>query len=144
MTNDILVVGAISAETQAAVIGVVKDLEKAFNAHDPIALSEQFAQEASWTNAVGTRLDGREAIAEFSGPAMKTFLRDSYARYDVVKLLELAPGLIALNVQQTPTNRSGSPVEGPRGVTTYVIAQQRDGWKIVVGQNSAVNAPPAG
>lgn len=143
MTNEILVVGAIPAQTQAAVTAVVKDLEKAFNAHDPIALSEQFAEEASWTNAVGTRLDGRAAIAEFSGPAMKGFLRDSYARYDVVKLLAIAPEVIGVNVRQTPTDSSGNPVEGPHGVTTYVIARQQDGWKIVVGQNAAVNAPPA-
>ncbi|MFD9068659.1 SgcJ/EcaC family oxidoreductase [Streptomyces lasiicapitis] len=146
MTNDILVVGDISAETRAAVTGVVKDLEKAFNAHDPLALSDQFGQEASWTNAVGTRLDGREAIAEFSGPAMKGFLRDSYARYDVVKLLEITPEVIGVNVHQTPTDSSGDPVEGPHGVTTYVIARQGDGggWKIVVGQNSAVTAPDVG
>ncbi|GGS05539.1 hypothetical protein GCM10010252_50330 [Streptomyces aureoverticillatus] len=144
MTSEILVVGAVSAETRAAVTGVVKDLEKAFNAHDPVALSEQFADEASWTNAVGTRLDGRAAIAEFSGPAMKGFLRDSYARYDVVKLLEIAPDVIGVNVRQTPTDASGNPVEGPHGVTTYVIARRRDGWKIVVGQNSAVDAPAVG
>ncbi|MEU2869705.1 hypothetical protein ABZ769_10905 [Streptomyces olivoreticuli] len=48
---------------------------------------------------MGTRLDSREAIAAFSAPAMKGFLRDVYARYDVVK------------------------------------------WKIVVGQNTAVDAP---
>ncbi|GHI82759.1 SgcJ/EcaC family oxidoreductase [Streptomyces xanthophaeus] len=144
MTNEILVVGAISAEVQAAVTGVVKDLERAFNAHDALALGEQFALEASWTNAMGTRLDGREAITEFSGPALKGFLRDSYARYDVVKLLEIVPGVIAANVHQTPTDSSGNPVEGARGVTSYVIAEQPDGWKIVVGQNSAVNAPPAG
>ncbi|EPH42923.1 SgcJ/EcaC family oxidoreductase [Streptomyces aurantiacus] len=144
MTNEVLVVGAVSAETRAAVTGVVKGLESAFNAHDPIALSEQFAHEASWTNAVGTRLDGREAIAEFSGPAMKGFLRDSYARYDVVKLLEIAPEVIGVNVRQTPTDSSGNPVDGPHGVTTYVVARQPDGWKIVVGQNSAVGGPPAG
>lgn len=143
MADEILVVGSIPATTRAAVTGVVKDLEKAFNAHDPVALSEQFAHQASWTNAMGTRLDGRAAIAEFSGPAMKGFLRDSYARYDVVKLLEIAPEVIGVNVRQTPTDRSGDPVAGPHGVTTYVIARQRDGWRIVVGQNSAVDAPPA-
>lgn len=141
--NDILVVGDIPAQTRAAVTGVVKALEKAFNAKDPVALSEQFAQRTSWTNAMGTRLDSREKIAEFSAPAMKDFLRDSYARYDVVKLMEIAPGVIAVNVVQTPTDSAGTPVEGARGVTLYVIARQPDGWKIVAGQNMAVKAPPA-
>ncbi|MEU8778685.1 SgcJ/EcaC family oxidoreductase [Streptomyces sp. NPDC048606] len=144
MTNDTLTVGNISAQTREAVTGVVKDLENAFNAHDGAALAEQFGVDASWTNAAGLRLDGREAIAEFSGPALKGFLSESYARYDVVKLLEIADGVIGVNVHQTPTDASGNPVEGPHGVTTYVIARQPDGWKIVVGQNSAVAAPPLG
>ncbi|MFJ4874886.1 SgcJ/EcaC family oxidoreductase [Streptomyces sp. NPDC088745] len=143
MTNDTLVVGDIPADTQAAVIRVVKDLQDAFNAHDGDALAAQFGVRASWTNAVGRRLDGREEIAEFSGPALKGFLGDVYARYDVVKLLAVADGVVGVNVHQTPTDSAGNSVEGPQGVTTYVIARQEDGWKIVVGQNSAVDAPPA-
>ncbi|GGP89125.1 hypothetical protein GCM10010140_18680 [Streptosporangium pseudovulgare] len=140
MTDDVLVVGEISRETRAAVTGVVKALEEAFNTKDPIALSEQFAERTSWSNAMGTRLDGREAIVEFSVPAMKGFLGESYARYDVVKLLEIAPEVIAVNVAQTPTDRAGEPVEGARGATLYVISRQPDGWKIVAGQNTAVPA----
>ncbi|GLZ13013.1 hypothetical protein Acsp04_32480 [Actinomadura sp. NBRC 104425] len=136
MAHDILVVGNIPAETQAAVNDVVKALEKAFNDKDPIALSEQFAEQTSWTNAAGKRLDGREAIAEFSAPAMQTFLRDAYARYDVVKLLELAPDVIAVNVTQTPTDSAGTPVKGTHGTAFHIIAKQHDGWKIVAGQNT--------
>ncbi|MEW1653807.1 SgcJ/EcaC family oxidoreductase [Streptomyces sp. NPDC093707] len=138
MTSDILVVGTIAPENQAAVAGVVKGLEKAFNAKDPVALGEQYTEHASWTNATGTRLDGREAIAEFGAAAMKSFLSDSFARYDVVKMLEIASGVIAVNVAQTPTDSTGNPVNGPRGATLYVIAEQADGWRIAAGQNMAV------
>ncbi|MFF3553726.1 SgcJ/EcaC family oxidoreductase [Streptomyces tsukubensis] len=143
MTSDVLVVGEVPESVRAAVTGVVKALEQAFNDKDPVALSEQFAERASWSNARGLRQDGRAAIAEFSGPALKSFLRDSYARYDIVKLLELAPGVIAVNVVQTPTDAAGEPVEGLHGATLYVISEQPDGWKIVAGQNTAVDAPAA-
>ncbi|MFF9591331.1 SgcJ/EcaC family oxidoreductase [Streptomyces sp. NPDC014646] len=109
---------------------------------DPVALGEQYTQHASWTNARGTRLDGREEIAGFSAPAMKSFLHDSFARYDVVKMLETAPDVIAVNVVQTPTSSTGNPVDGPRGATLHVIAGQVDGWRIAAGQNTAV-APQA-
>jgi uncharacterized protein (TIGR02246 family) len=142
MTSDILVVGTVSPEVRAAVTGVVKGLERAFNEKDPIALGERFAEHASWTNARGTRLDGREAITEFGAVAMKSFLGDSFARYDVVKLLEIAPDVIAVNVVQTPTDSTGSPVDGPRGATLYVIARQADGWRIAAGQNMAVDPRP--
>ncbi|CAM4034520.1 hypothetical protein GCM10009799_22470 [Nocardiopsis rhodophaea] len=143
MTNDIIVVGDIPAQAQEAVTGVVEALEKAFNTKDPIALSEQFTPRTSWTNAAGTRLDDRQAIAEFAAPAMKGVLRDAYARYDVVKLFNIAPGVIAANVAQTPTDSSGHPVEGPRGAAVYVMVRQDDGWKIMVGQNTAVESSPA-
>lgn len=142
MTSDVLVTGDISPQTQDAVTSVVAALEKAFNTKDPVALSEQFAHETSWSTARGTRLDSRAAIAEFSAPAMTGFLRDSYARYDVVKLLQIAPEVIAVNVVQTPTDSAGTPVDGPHGATLYVIARRADGWKIVAGQNTAVDAPP--
>ncbi|ASU82038.1 DUF4440 domain-containing protein [Nocardiopsis gilva YIM 90087] len=143
MTDGILVVGDISARAQAAVTGVVKALEKAFNAKDPIALSEQFALRTSWSNAMGTRLDDRRSIAESAAPAMEGFLCDSYARYDVVKLLEIAPNVIAVSVAQTPTDSSGNPIEGAWGATLYVISEQEEGWKIVAGQNTAVESSSA-
>ncbi|MFD0854714.1 SgcJ/EcaC family oxidoreductase [Actinomadura adrarensis] len=143
MTDEILVVGDIPADTRQAVVGVVKDLEKAFNAKDPVALSEVYAEETSWSNAVGTRMDGRAAIAEFSAPALKDFLRDSYARYDVVKLLQIAPEVIAVNVAQTPTDGAGVPVHGTHGAALYVIARRPGGWKIVAGQNTPVEPPSA-
>ncbi|QES47409.1 DUF4440 domain-containing protein [Streptomyces venezuelae] len=138
MSTDILIVGTISPGTQAAVTAVVKGLEHAFNTKDPVALGEQFTEHASWTNAGGTRLDGRPAIVEFSGPAMKTFLRDSFARYDVAKMLEIAPEVIAVNVVQTRTDSAGNPVDGPQGATLYVITKEADSWRIAAGQNMAV------
>ncbi|MGV9266745.1 SgcJ/EcaC family oxidoreductase [Kitasatospora sp. NPDC003701] len=144
MANEALVVGDVPATTRTAVTGVVKALEQAFNDKDAVALGEQFARHASWTNARGTRLDGRAAITGFSAPAMEGFLRDSFARYEVVKLLAIAPEVIAVNVVQTPTDRDGNAVDGARGATLYVIARQVDGWKIVAGQNNAVDAPSVG
>ncbi|MFF2039909.1 SgcJ/EcaC family oxidoreductase [Kitasatospora sp. NPDC058170] len=144
MAKDAQPAGAVPTRTQAEVAGVVRGLEKAFNDKDPVALAGWFAERTSWTNARGTRLDGRAAIAEFSAPAMKGFLSDSYARYEVVKLLEIAPEVIAVNVAQTPTDADGNPVEGARGAALYVVARQEEGWRIVAGQNNAVEAPAAG
>ncbi|MEU5163909.1 SgcJ/EcaC family oxidoreductase [Streptomyces sp. NPDC020875] len=141
MTQEVLVVGTVSQGTREEVSAVVKALEEAFNTKDAVALGEQFATDASWTNAIGTRLDGRTAITEFSAPALKGFLSDSYARYDITKLLEVAPGVIAVNVVQTPTDATGGPAEGPWGSALYVIAERPDGWKIVAGQNTAVHTP---
>ncbi|MFD8085803.1 SgcJ/EcaC family oxidoreductase [Kitasatospora sp. NPDC059722] len=143
MTNDVLVVGSVPEDVRRAATGVVKALERAFNEKDGDALAAQFARRTSWSNARGLRLDDRASIAEFSGPALKGFLADSYARYDVVKLLEIAPDVIAVNVAQQPTDRAGNPVDGVRGATLYIVARQDEGWRIVAGQNTAVEPPAA-
>ncbi|MEU3602804.1 SgcJ/EcaC family oxidoreductase [Streptomyces sp. NPDC006798] len=143
MSDEVLVVGTVPRRTREAVSAVVKALEGAFNTKDPVALGEQFSTDASWTNAMGARLDGRKAVTEFSAPALKGFLSDSYARYDIVKVLEVAPGVVAVNVVQTPTDAVGGPAGGPWGSALYVIAERPDGWKIVAGQNTAVNTPAA-
>ncbi|WP_017624144.1 YybH family protein [Nocardiopsis chromatogenes] len=144
MAEGIVVAGDVPTEERQAAMAVVKDLEEAFNAHDAVALSACFAEEASWTNAAGMRLDGREAIAGFGGPAFRGPLREAYARYEVVKLLAVAPGVVGVNVRQVPTDGAGRTVEGPRGVTTCVIARDQGVWRIVVGQNNAVAALPDG
>ncbi|MEV7284094.1 SgcJ/EcaC family oxidoreductase [Streptomyces sp. NPDC093252] len=143
MTSEFLVVGAISAQVRDAVTGVVKGLEDAFNTKDAVALGACFTEHASWTNAMGRRLDGREAIVEFSGPVLTGFLRDSFARYDVHKMLEAAPGVVVVNVVQTPTDSAGQPVAGPQGVALYVITGQGEDWLIAAGQNMAVEPASA-
>jgi uncharacterized protein (TIGR02246 family) len=142
MQADVDVVGAISPKTRADVIGVVKALEDSVNAHDPVALSGLYAEEASWSTVMGKRLDGRDAILEFAVPAMRGAL-NAYARYDVVKLLEIRPDVIAVNAVQTPTDSAGTPVEGSRGATLYIIAEEPDGWKIVAGQNTFLGGSPS-
>ncbi|WP_017558546.1 SgcJ/EcaC family oxidoreductase [Nocardiopsis baichengensis] len=144
MAEGMLVAGEVAAEERQAATAVVKDLEEAFNAHDAAALSACFAAEASWTNAAGMRLDGREAIAGFGARAFQGPLRDAYARYEVVKLLAIVPGAVGVNVRQVPTDEADRTVDGHHGVATYVVAREQGAWRIVVGQNNAVAALPGG
>ena len=132
----------MSDEARAAAYDVVASLEKAFNAHDPIALSEHFADEAAWSTVMGHRLAGRREIAAFGRETIHR-LADQYARYEVVRLVAIRPDVVAVNVVQTPTNESGEPVDGTKGAALYVVAAQHDGWKIVAGQNTFLGGPPA-
>ncbi|MEV6977398.1 SgcJ/EcaC family oxidoreductase [Kitasatospora sp. NPDC093806] len=143
MAGELLVAGDVPADVREAVTGVVAALEQAFNTKDAVALGSLFGERASWTDALGRRLDGRTAVIESSAPALQGFLRNSFARYEVTKLLAIADDVIAVNVTQTPTDADGRPVEGPHGAALYVVARQAAGWKIVAGQNNAVDAQSA-
>ncbi|GAB2502454.1 SgcJ/EcaC family oxidoreductase [Nocardiopsis aegyptia] len=114
---------------------LVQSFEDAFNAHDPVALGDHFADDSLWTNAAGKRMRGRDAVIGF-GREVLPKLADAYARYDVVDLLEIGPDVVAAHVAQRPVDAGGRPTDAPGASAVYVFARRGDDWRIVVGQNT--------
>ncbi|WP_171164194.1 SgcJ/EcaC family oxidoreductase [Streptomyces sp. I05A-00742] len=132
----------VPADVEAAVRDVVRALQDAYNAKDADVLGEQYALNATWTNAMGMRADGREGIAEAARKVLPV-LPDQPVRYDVVRMFAIRPDVIAVNVVQTPVDGDGEPVEGAQGAPLYVISKEEDGWKIIAGMNGFLGGPPA-
>jgi uncharacterized protein (TIGR02246 family) len=130
------------AEAVAAARAVVASLQDAFNAHDPVAISEHFADQAAWATVMGHELAGREEIAAFGASVMDR-LAGSYARYEVTRTLPLATDVIAVRVRQVPTTATGEPTDEPRGAALYVVARRHGGWRIVAGQVTFLVETPA-
>lgn len=124
---------SVTPEMTEAAHAVIESLQAAFNRHDPIAISEHFAEEAAWATVMGKELAGREEIAEFGHTVMKS-LANSHARYDITRLVALAPDVVAIRTQQQPVDADGVPIDGPGGAGLYVIARRGDRWPIVAGQ----------
>ncbi|MEV2277364.1 SgcJ/EcaC family oxidoreductase [Nocardiopsis sp. NPDC049922] len=118
---------------------LVQSFEDAFNAHDPVALGGHFAADSLWTNALGRRVRGRDAVIVLNEEVMPK-LADAYARYRVAEVLEIRPDVVAVHVAQTPADADGAPAEGPGGSAVYVFARGEEGWRIVVGQNTIAAA----
>lgn len=125
----------ITDETRQAAESVVRSLQDAFNAHDPIALSEHYAEEAALGTVMGQELAGRAEVAEFALGLVDQFA-DSYARYDITRLVELAPDVVAVRAIQTPVDAAGNEVDGPKAASLWVVAPRPGGWKIVAQQNT--------
>ncbi|WP_107082136.1 YybH family protein [Streptomyces caatingaensis] len=134
---------SITPATEEAVRGVVRDLQDAFNAKDAEALGAVYAQDATWTNVMGVRADGREAIAEAARAAFP-MLAGQFVRYEVVRMLPVRPDVVAVNVLQHPVTEAGEPVEGAKGAPLYVVSREADGWKISAGSNTLVAGPAGG
>jgi len=130
----------VSAEAREAATLLVASLQDAFNAHDPDAISEHFAEEAAWATVMGKELAGRQEIAEF-GRSVMDAMADSYVRYDVTRIVAVAPDVVAVRVLQTPTTRDGALPTAQRGAGLYVIARRGDAWKICAGQITFVGNP---
>ena len=116
---------------------LVQSFEDAFNDHDPVALGRHFAEDSLWTNAAGRRIRGRDAVIAF-GKEVTPRLANAFARYEVVDVLEIRPDVVAVHVAQTPVDSDGTATEAPHAGAVYVFAQDGDGWRIVVGQNTIV------
>lgn len=114
---------------------LVQSFEDAFNAHDPVALGDHFADDSLWTNAAGRRMRGRDAVIAFGREVMPR-LADTHARYEVVDVLEIRPDVVAVHVAQRPVDAEGRPTDAPGASAVYVLARGGDDWRIVVGQNT--------
>ncbi|CAL9355786.1 hypothetical protein SUDANB121_00570 [Nocardiopsis dassonvillei] len=139
MPDTPLTAGPITHTDRTDAIAAVHALEHAFNTNDPHALGALYTDQASWTNAAGTRLDGRDQITAFAAKAMTGFLAHSRARYEVVKLLALTPDVIAANVHQNPVDATGRPTQGAHGRALYILTRTPRGWRIAAGQNTAID-----
>ncbi|MBZ4320892.1 SgcJ/EcaC family oxidoreductase [Streptomyces huiliensis] len=142
-TSSDVPVDVVPADVAAAVRDVVRGLQDAFNAKDALALGECYARNATWTNAMGKRITGREEIVETSRKVFPV-LPDQPVRYEVVRMFAIRPEVIAVNVLQTPVSPAGDPVEGAKGAPLYVVSKEADGWKIIAGMNGFVTDPAAG
>jgi uncharacterized protein (TIGR02246 family) len=125
------------AGSHAEIHALVRSLQDAFNAHDPVALADHYAGDALWASAAGRRMVGSAQIAAFAREVAPR-LADSYARYEVANLLEIRPDVIAVQVAQTAVDADGKPTGAPAGSALYVYARGEDGWRISAGQNMIV------
>jgi uncharacterized protein (TIGR02246 family) len=131
MTRELELV--VTTEIAAAADAVISSLQQAFNDHDAVAISEHFAEEAAWATVMGKELAGRAEIADFGRSVMER-LASSYARYDITRLVVLAPYVVAIRTLQRPVDESGLETDASRAAGLYVIAHRDGGWKIVAGQ----------
>ena len=116
---------------------VIKSLEDAFNRHDPVAISEHYAEQSAWATVTGKELSGRQEIEAFGRVVMEQ-LADSYARYKITRILWITDEVAAVRVHQTPVTVEGVVRDAQHGACLYVLAKQNDEWKIYAGQNTFV------
>jgi uncharacterized protein (TIGR02246 family) len=127
-------------ELKAAAHALVNAMQKAFNAKDAAALAHNLADHASWTNALGVRVRGRQEIEKLARTMMARNRRN-FARYEIIDVLPVRADVGIVNLLQVPTDAHGRDLPEPGAAPIYVIAREADGWKIVAGQNTLILSP---
>jgi uncharacterized protein (TIGR02246 family) len=126
---------AVTHEMRMAAEALIRSLQEAFNAHDPVAISEHYAEEAALGTVMGQELSGRAEVAQFASGIIESFA-NSYARYDITRLVALAPDVVAVRAIQTPVDVDGIEVDEPKAAGLWVVAQRGSQWKIVAQQHT--------
>ncbi|HYF02774.1 MAG TPA: SgcJ/EcaC family oxidoreductase, partial [Patescibacteria group bacterium] len=136
-----------SADEQAEDIQLIRQIiakmEEAHNQKDPELLANLFADNAVFVNAVGARLQGRDAIYKSTMRVMKTFLAKSYARYEIAGIRFIKKDVAIAEINQRPISAEGDFLKGEtQGIPTYILTKNAElgEWKIVAGQNTLVVA----
>lgn len=128
------------AAEKAAIRDVVAALQHAQQNELPEEFIGLFRHDAIWTTGHGMRLNGRAEIAAFTRRVLPGAMRTSTATYEVVQVLFVRPDVAAVKVRQRPTTLTGEPLAGEKeGSPLYVMAKERDGWKLVACQNTIVD-----
>lgn len=122
----------------AAARRLVRAMQDAFNARDPQAMVRHLSADATWTNPLGTRVKGRDAVERLARRMLATS-GQGFARYEIVDVMAVRPDVGIVNLRQVPVDEAGNALPHPAAVPIYVIARQHDGWKIVAGQNTLIS-----
>lgn len=137
----------IPAEDEKAIRQIVDTLESAWNALDAKTTASVFSDDAEFINVVGMQWRGKAAIEKAHAVYFELLFKNCKLHTDEVTIRPLGPEhAIATWVctQDTFTTPSGSVVPKHQNRLTLVVVKgAKDGWKIVQGQNTRIDAEAA-
>lgn len=126
----------LGLEDRDALLGIVRQLEAAWNALDGAAFAAPFAEDADFVNVRGEHLRGRPAIAAGHAGIFRTIYAGSSNRYSVEQVRLLRPELALVHVHALLDVPQG-PLAGPHGGRfSMVLTRESGGWEIAAFHNT--------
>lgn len=140
------VAATLSKEDDAGIRKIVTDFEKSWNTHDMKLLATLFREDAEFINIMGMHWHGRKAIvAAFTG-FHETIFKNHHMTTDALEIRSIGNGFaiaVLTTGQDSFTTPDGHVMPKEQTRESLVMAKGADGWKIVHGQNVAINAEAA-
>jgi uncharacterized protein (TIGR02246 family) len=125
-------------DAERIVSDLIGDLEKAWNAADGAGFARPFAEDADFVNIRGEHFRTRDAIAEGHQIIFNTIYKGSVVRYQVIRVREIAPGVLLAHVKSTLKAPTGPLAGEHRSLFTVVLVQGQDAWRIAAFHNTLV------
>ena len=135
-SSDMPTKGSTSAD-RAAVLGVVKGFEDAWNTHDMDAFAALFHEDAAWVHWRGWYWRGREEIKSGHLAVHETFYKNSHMQTTAVEdVTFLTPVVAVTHDRANMTGDERSPGQLLRYRKTMVITNRGGLWRISAGHNT--------
>lgn len=123
---------------------VVARYETAFNTNDAAAMNALFTEDTAFVNIAGTLVNGADALYRSQafvfgdgGP-----LAEVKVDYEVESLAFLAPDVAVVHARQHSVDDRKHPTATDtdlgESIVVFVLVRGAQGWRIRVGQNTAV------
>ena len=128
-------------------VGLVREIEAAWNGHDMKRFAARFAPDADFVNVVGAWWRGREEIEAQHAARHAGVFRDSTMHLDLAALKEIAPGVGVMHVTWQLGGHGGSGPTGTtdtrRGIWSWTVREHAGELEIVSSHNTDVLPGPA-
>jgi uncharacterized protein (TIGR02246 family) len=132
--------GSTSADV-AALVTRVAELERTQQQEDVYGFLDLFDPSAVWVTGGGRRLIGLGVIGAFTREVLPGAMSDGSVRYDVEHVLFISADVALTAVRQQYVDHAGNPTAA--GLPSYVWRRVDGTWRLIVGQNTAAEAPAA-
>lgn len=117
----------------------VAELERTQQQEDVEGFLALFDSLAVWVTGGGKRLIGLDIISDFTRAVLPGAMSDGSVKYAVEHILFISPDVALTGVRQQYVDLEGNPTSA--GLPSYVWHRTNQGWKIIVGQNTATENP---
>ena len=113
------------------------ELECGLNEKDGNRMAACLAENAIWVNPAADMTQGRDKILEKFMSSLATYLKEFYARYDLLSVLRLGEDVAVVHLRQSPITKDGRNYDGRNGsIASYVCHRKNDDWRIASAQNT--------
>lgn len=142
VTFAILMVFALSANAQnneAALRGIVKQMETGWNTKSGALFAKAFAEDADYVIINGQYIKGRAVIESTHQQIFDTIFKDTTITLTVQQIRFLRPDVAVVHVKGQRTSPIKELVQD--AMLTLFLTKEKQGWTIAAFQNTAVTPP---
>jgi uncharacterized protein (TIGR02246 family) len=124
------------ARTLVALVATLEDTQRHEDVEGFLSL---FDESAVWVTGGGRRLVGLTAIDAFTRAVLPGGMAGGSVNYVVEHVSFFTPDVALTAVRQQYTDHAGKPLDDAAGSPSYVWRRTGGAWKMVAGQNTAVD-----